>query len=254
MSRLPKTPSRACGALAGLLSAVWCGAAPVAADVVYFTSGRSKTGIVLEESDAVIRFQSQDGVIGIPWTVIDSVERGTKAENRAIRSTWAEAQREAERVRRKRRQEREAARAATAPDPGVAQADAGRAEEMHRRQLERERARVTKFRREQEDLAEEDRTTDPLVIGPVHMEKTPSTVEVRADVLNVSGQAYHGIAVEVALVEGVGTDRERVAMRQQLAIPELLADRIAPLVVTFGVVPDYPVTPRMRITSSTAAP
>lgn len=245
--RLPATALFAVAVVLGL------GTAAVA-DVVHFTSGRSKTGIVLEETDTAIRLETAEGVVGIPWSVIESIDRGTAQENTAIRRAWAEAARDAQRARRARRAARRAARAAAGNQPAETQADANRRAEQVQRQIEEDRARVQQYQREQRDLPDRERNPDPIVVLPPVMRSDESGLHVTASVMNVTDQSYAGIVVEIALIEAIGTPLERITTVQTAAVPDLAPARVYHVAADFAFLPEVPVVPRVTVTAATAVP
>lgn len=224
---------------------------PAAADVVHFTSGRAKTGIVLEETDTQVRLETADGVMGIPWAVIESVDRDTRQKNGRIRRQWAVAQQQATRRRRARRAARQAEEAAQQTEPEITQAEANRRAEAEKRKLATNRARVEKYQRKQGELAEEERDSQALVVPPAQMTKTETAIQVGADVMNVSRNTHQNIAVDVELVETLGPGEERVAARRSVTIRELPPGHIERVEVEFSFLPGFPVRPRVSVASST---
>ncbi len=80
--------------------------AAAAADVIYFKSGYSHTGVIIRENEEEITFKTDMGISTISKEKVDFVEKATPEENQKLLKNWrqkdeeskaaAEAQREAE--------------------------------------------------------------------------------------------------------------------------------------------------------------
>lgn len=240
--------------LAGLLLA-----APATADTVHLTSGRSKSGIVLDEGDTTIRLETEQGTVGIPRASVASIEYASEDVNRDLRRTWAATTRQEERERDRRREERRARRAAEkAAEFGTVEVDGKRVsraqadvlKERAARQEQMERRRVEAFRRAQQGMPEDERTTSALVVQSAQTKASESGLLVTAELFNVSAVRHQGIMVDVELIENVGQDSERIAGRRVVIIDDLPAGRIAPIEAEFPARPQRPVVPRLTVTSS----
>jgi len=232
------------------------------ADVIHFTSGRQKIGIVLGETDTMIRLQTQAGTIGVPKSTVERIEYASEDENRDLRQQWYVEQRREEREREQRRAEREAEEEARAVAQRgmvevdgqlMTQAEADRRAQAAANQQEAKRQRVEKYRREQQTLPEAERNTAPLVFQQAHAQSAPGGTAVTAALLNVSRQTYRNIMIEVALVQSPRTDEALVLSQQVITVPVLEPDDIEQLNVLFNRALDTEsvIEPRLTITSST---
>lgn len=60
------------------------------ADEIYFTSGYSKTGVVIHETESSVRFKTEMGLVTVSREKISFIEKASEQENQALLKKWRE--------------------------------------------------------------------------------------------------------------------------------------------------------------------
>lgn len=201
---------------------------PACADVVTFTSGRSKEVIVLEETDDAVKVESSTGIVTIPRSTITAINKVSPEENQALRREWLEAERRKERARaeaarrlaeQRAREARQERNTVVVDGERVSRIEAARRAERQAAQRAANSIRVDAYRRE---LGEEAESADPLVVTDLAMNvDQPGVAIVTGSIMNLSAKVYRDVSVDVQLVSKSGEEDEQVVTDYPVFVSEL---------------------------------
>ena len=88
------------------LAALLLGASGAAADIVIFTSGSAKEGIIEAETPASVKMRVRGSVIGFSRSNIERIEYASEQENDKLHNKWLQEEKDREEERNRKREEK----------------------------------------------------------------------------------------------------------------------------------------------------